>query len=128
MSFFPQFFAPDPDIPTLHFALHALGFPDAPRAQKLLRSLAKTEEELAALGEIFDDLLENLSRSAEPPRALLNFSNLCDAAPDRAALFARLRQNPTALARLARLFSWSQALSDSVIRSPDALEIAFDGG
>jgi hypothetical protein len=26
------------------------------------------------LGEIFDDLLENLSRSAEPPRALLNFS------------------------------------------------------
>ncbi len=127
MSFSSQFFADSPDVQTLHFALHALGFPDAPRAEKLARSLAKTDAEIAALSEIFDDLLENLSRSAEPPRALLNFSNLCDRAPDRAQFFARLKRNPVAQLRLTQLLSWSQTLSDSVIRNPDALEMVFAG-
>lgn len=128
MSFSSQFFAISPDTPTLHFALHALGFSDAPRAEKLLRSLAKTEAEIASMGVIFEDLLENLSRSAEPPRALLNFSNLCDRVPDRAAFFERLEENSAALARLTALFSWSQALSDSVVRNPEALELVFEGG
>jgi glutamate-ammonia-ligase adenylyltransferase len=128
MSFSIQFFASSPDTPTLHFALHALGFADASRAERLLRSLAKNEDEKAAFALVLDDLLENLSRSAEPPRALLNLSNLCDASPDRAALFTRLRQNPEARLRLARLLSFSQALSDFVIRQPVGLETVFQGG
>ncbi|PQV63190.1 glutamate-ammonia-ligase adenylyltransferase [Abditibacterium utsteinense] len=127
MSFSSQFFSPSPDTQTLHFALHALGFPDAPRAEKLLRSLTKNEGETFALGEFFDDLLENLSRSAEPMRALLNFSNLCDRVPDRASFFVELKENPAARLRLAQLFSWSQTLSDSVIRNPDALQLVFQG-
>lgn len=128
MSFSSQFFAASPDTQTLHFALHALGFPDAPRAERLLRSLAKNEAERVALEGVLDELLENLSRSAEPPRALLNFSNLCDASPDRAAFFERLQSEPAARLRLARLLSWSQALSDYVIRVPGALEHVFRGG
>jgi glutamate-ammonia-ligase adenylyltransferase len=128
MTFSTEFFTPAPDSSTLHFALHALGFADAPRAERLLRSLAKSDEEKSALETVLDDLLENLSRSPEPPRALLNFSNLCDATPDRAALFNRLREDAAARLRLARLLSFSQALSDFVIRQPNGLEAVFTGG
>jgi glutamate-ammonia-ligase adenylyltransferase len=61
-------------------------------------------------------------------RALLNFSNLCDAQQDKAAFFARLGENPAVQSRLARLFSWSQSLSDFVIRQSDSVETVFAGG
>ena len=127
MSFSSQFFSVLPDNQTLHFALHALGFPDAPRAEKLLRDLTKNEDEQKNFAAIFDDLLENLSRSADPTRALLNFSNLCDRVPNRASFFVELEENPTARARLTRLFSWSQTLSDSVVRNPESLALIFAG-
>ena len=128
MSLAAQLFAADFDAATFHFTLHAFGFADAPRAEKLLRSLAKTEDDRAALAPVFDELLENLSRSADPERALLNLSNLCDRVPDRAAFFARLHANPAAHARLMELLSWSQSLADAVIRSADNLDETFVGG
>ncbi|RYG66818.1 hypothetical protein EON80_14725, partial [bacterium] len=128
MSFSYEFFSPAPEAATLNFALHALGFADAPRAERLLRSLAKSDEDKTALAQVLDDLLENLSRSAEPPRALLNLTNLADTAPNRAELFERLSQNPAARLRLTRLFSFSQALSDFVIRNLIGLETVFEGG
>ena len=103
---FNQLFAADFDATTFHFTLHAFGFSDAPRAENLLRSLAKTDAERAALAPIFDALLENLSRSAAPERALLNLSNLCDRVPDRAAFFRAPSSRPKrgrALARVAEL-------------------------
>ena len=103
-------------------------WPDAPRAEKLLRSLAPTEAQRDALAPIFDALLENLSRSAAPERALLNLSNLCDRVPNRAAFFARLQTDSAACARLLELLSWSQALADAVIGSADNLDEVFSGG
>ena len=123
-----SFFATDFDAATLHFALHAFGFADAPRAEKLLRSLAKSEAEGRALAPIFDDLLENLGRSPDPERALLNLSNLSDRLSDRAAFFARLSEHPAAHERLMFLLSWSQALADVVITSADNLDVVFAGG
>ena len=127
MSLAAQLFAADFDAATFHFTLHAFGLPDAPRAEKLLRTLAPTEIERAALAPIFDELLENLSRSADPERALLNLSNLCDRVPDRAAFFARLQTDAAACARLLELLSWSQALADAVIGSAANLAEVFAG-
>ena len=122
------FFAADFDAAAFHFTLHAFGFADAPRAEKLLRSLAKTDADQSAFAPIFDELLENLSRSPDPERALLNLSNLCDRLSDRAAFFARLHDNPAAHARLMELLSWSQSLADAVIGSADNLDAVFAGG
>ncbi len=123
-----QLFAADFDAAAFHFTLHAFGFADAPRAEKLLRSLAKTDSDQSALAPIFDELLENLSRSADPERALLNLTNLCDRLNDRAAFFARLQADSAAHARLAELLSWSQALADAVIGNTDNLDEVFRGG
>ncbi len=123
-----QLFAADFDAATFHFTLHAFGFADAPRAEKLLRSLAPAPADREALAPIFDALLENLSRSADPERALLNLSNLCDRVPNRAAFFARLGAHPTAGARLMELLSWSQALADAVIGDAANLDETFRGG
>ena len=128
MSLADQLFADDFDAATFHFTLHAFGFADAPRAEKLLRSLAETGAERDALSRIFDALLENLSRSAAPERALLNLSNLTDRLSDRAAFFARLLTNPAAHARLMELLSWSQSLADAVIGSAANLDEVFRGG
>ena len=128
MSLAAQLFATDFDAAAFHFTLHAFGLSDAPRTEKLLRSLALTEAERNALAPIFDELLGNLSRSADPERALLNLSNLCDRVPDRAAFFARLHADDAAHARLLELLSWSQALADAVVSSADNLDEVFDGG
>ena len=124
MSLAAQFFAVPFDAPTFHFTLHAFGLPDATRAEKLLRSLAPQD----VLAPIFDALLENLSRSPDPERALLNLSNLCDRTPDKAAFFARLQDNPAAFARLTMLLSWSQSLADAVIGDGANLDLVFADG
>src|SRR5687768_13451740 len=52
------------------------------RALKLLEGLARTDEERAALLAVLDDLLHDLSHSADPFRALLNFARYVDVAAD----------------------------------------------
>ena len=123
-----QLFADDFDAATFHFTLHAFGLADAPRAERLLRSLAKTPAERDALSLVFDALLENLSRSPDPERALLNLSNLTDRLSDRAAFYARLRADKAAHARLLELLSWSQSLADAVVGSAANLGEVFRGG
>ena len=127
MSLAASLFAADFDAASFHFTLHAFGFTGAPRAETLLRSLAPTEADRAALAPVFEALLENLSRSPDPERALLNLSNLCDRVPSRAAFFARLLANPRAHARLLELLSWSQALADAVVGDADNLDEVFAG-
>ena len=124
--------------PPLSAALLELGFPDAERAARLLASLAPKgangsgSENWDALLRVVDDLAENLARAADPDRALVNLSRLCDAvagrAGDRATFFHRLHQNHAGRIRLARLVGWSQALADSVIGEPGLIETVMSGG
>ena len=111
-------------------ALHALGFPDAPRALRLFSSCADNHEQRATLSALSDDLLPALGQSANPMRALLNFSNVCDRLPSDAKsdFFARLQKDEAALDRLTQLESWSQSLADSVARDRTNLEQVFTGG
>src|SRR5690606_37304250 len=67
--------------------------------------------------------LEDLSRAADPLKALLNFSRLCDAVGDRAGFFRQLREQPALRARLAQLMGWAQSLADTLIRETGLLEL-----
>ena len=93
------------------------------RAEKLIDGLAKTPSERAALLLVLDELLDDISRAADPFRSLLNFSRVCDANGDRVAFFHELHQRPAVRARLARLLSWSQALSETLVREPELLDL-----
>jgi len=93
------------------------------RAAKLVAGLARNENEREVLASMLDDLLEDLSRSADPMRALLNFSRLCDGFEHRSDFFARLQRQPELRSRLARLLGFSQALADTLIRDVSLLEL-----
>lgn len=97
------------------------------RAEKLICDLAQTENDRAALSQVLDALIEDLAETAEPLRALLNFSRLCDALSHRADFFRELQNDASLRARLCRLLSFSQALSDSLIRDPSQLQLLRDG-
>jgi glutamate-ammonia-ligase adenylyltransferase len=92
----------------------------ASRAESLLRGLARGEAEALALSGVVDALAEDLARSSAPARALLNFARLCDAVEDRAAFFRELGENAAFRGRLARLLSWSQSLSETLINDTRA--------
>ena len=115
------------ESPEFSILAHANGLPDDKRAAQLLKYCAKTDEEKSAFAAVLGPLLIGLGESADPPLALLNFSNLCDRIAEKSAFFIRLLENPPALSRLARLFGWSQALSDAVIRQSENLELVFAG-
>ncbi len=126
MSLLQETSSPD----TVGSALHALGFADAQRALRLLSSCARSEDERASLELVSDVLLAELGQSADPMRALLAFSNLCDrlATENKISLFARLESDEFALERLAQLLSWSQSLADAVTRDASNLDAVFRGG
>jgi len=116
-------FLPDAD------ALFALGFSDPTRALRLWHTCAKTPAERAALEPLANALFADAAQSADPMRALLTFSNLCDRLEEREkiALFARLHLHADARERLLILESWSQSLADSLARSPANRELVFAG-
>ncbi len=105
----------------------ASAVPSTERASALLEALARDDAERAALEQVLEPLLEDLSRAAEPFTSLLFFSRLCDAVASRAALLHQLRDEPRFRARLLRLGSWSQALADAVVREPALLGLVRAG-
>ena len=100
--------------------LREAGFPDATRARKLIESLAPPDER-ESLFRVLDALIADIADSADAPRALLNFSRLCDAT-DRSALFDKLNAESDLRERLIRLLAFSQSLADWIVREPQLLD------
>jgi glutamate-ammonia-ligase adenylyltransferase len=92
------------------------------RAAKLIDGLASSSAEREALFKILDELLEDLSRAADPLKALLNFSRLCDVIGDRTGFFRRLNEHPSLRERVTHLLGWAQSLADTLIRDPDLVD------
>ncbi len=92
------------------------------RAEKLIDGLATSATERETLFKILDELLEDLSRAADPLKALLNFSRLCDVIGDRVGFFRRLNEHPSLRERVTHLLGWAQSLADTLIRDPDLLD------
>jgi glutamate-ammonia-ligase adenylyltransferase len=89
------------------------------RAEKLLRSLAGNEDEFKVLLSCIDELISDLSHSADPMRALLNLSRLSDAVVDRAAFLSLLSTNAMVRKRLCYLLAFSQAVAETLLREPE---------
>ena len=92
------------------------------RAAKLIDSLASNAGERESLFKVLDEILEDLSRAADPLKALLNFSRLCDSTGDRAGFFHQLDEHPALRFRLAQLMGFAQSLADTLIREPELVE------
>jgi glutamate-ammonia-ligase adenylyltransferase len=93
------------------------------RARKLIEGLAKPGPDREALLQSLDVLVHDLSESADPLRALLNFSRLCDGMPKRAAWFGELREDARLRRRVCDLMSFSQSVADNLIRRPELLAV-----
>lgn len=92
------------------------------RSLQIIESLARSEEEKSALFSIIDALLVDLSHSADPFRALLNFSRVVDSVADKTEFFVELQTHATFRRRLCDLLGFSQALSDTLERQTELLE------
>lgn len=141
MSTFAELFQSSESLETLHARLERLGFQEikeaasktkstfvrkstftqsAPqRAEKLLRSLASSEDDVKVLFSCIDALIRDLSHSADPMRALLNLSRLSDAVADRAAFLSLLSTNTKVRKRLCHLLAFSQAVAETLLREPE---------
>ena len=91
------------------------------QTQKLIRNLATSEAEIAALNLLLEHLLHDFSRAADPFVSLQNFARLSEKIDNRAAWFVRLQSDVSLRRKLCRLLSWSQALSETLMREPQLL-------
>ncbi|HEY0072526.1 MAG TPA: hypothetical protein VGB77_00370, partial [Abditibacteriaceae bacterium] len=92
------------------------------RALQLIEGLARPDAERSALLPLIDALLHDLAHSADPFRALLNFSRLADAVEDKTSFFIELKEHPTFRSRLCKMLGFSQALSDTLERQTELLD------
>jgi len=91
------------------------------RALKLIEGLSKSATESEALFAVLDEVVEDLSRAADPLKALLNFSRLCDSVGDREAFFGQLLRDAPQRVRLTELLGFAQSLADTLIREPELI-------
>ncbi len=104
--------------------LENLYFSEPLRAEKLLLSLAKTDDERALLYRVLDLLIRDLQGAPDAILSLLNLTNIADNVPSRGEFLARLA-NDHFRARLCRLLSWSQSLADTIARRTELLSFFY---
>lgn len=102
--------------------LEPVGFANLRLARERLIRLAGDDLGKAILADVLPTLLLNLSDTAQPDHALLNFERFGQTVPDRHALLAFLRDNPRAVEILVRLFVGSQFLTEILLCNPAYLE------
>ncbi|HVF85614.1 MAG TPA: hypothetical protein VM821_06510, partial [Abditibacteriaceae bacterium] len=111
------------NFPTdLRAQLEDAGFPDTARAEKLMLSLAKTEDERAALHRVLDSLIQDLAQAPDTMLSLLNLTNVADNVADR-RLFLDELQDDDFRSRLCRVLSWAQSLADTLVRRTQLLDV-----
>jgi glutamate-ammonia-ligase adenylyltransferase len=98
--------------------LSPYGFKDPARADANLQAAANEPSERQALANILEDLLNCVSRSADPDQALNYFERFARAALNKAQLFAYLQNSPQALEILARTLGASPYMAEILIRDP----------
>jgi len=111
------------NFPTdLRQQLETANFPEPQRAEKLLLSLAETDDEGAALHRVLDALIHDLLDAPDALLSLLNLTNVADKVSNRGDFLNQL-QDDQFRGRLCRVLSWAQSLADTLIRRPQLLDI-----
>jgi [glutamine synthetase] adenylyltransferase / [glutamine synthetase]-adenylyl-L-tyrosine phosphorylase len=102
--------------------LEPVGFGNLRLARERLVRLAADEAGKELLAAVLPALLLNLSDTAQPDHALLNFERFGQTVPDRHKFLAFLRDHPRAVEILVRLFVGSQFLTEILLCNPEYLE------
>jgi glutamate-ammonia-ligase adenylyltransferase len=113
--------APRLDAEQVVSILSPYGFKEPARADANLQALADDAPARLSLADILEELLDNLSRSADPDQALNFFERFARAAVNRIHLFSYLKDSPRTLEILARTFGGSPYMAEILIRDPHYL-------
>ena len=101
--------------------LSPYGFKEIPKADANLQAMADDPRARQLLAEIIQELLDGLSRSANPDQGLNYFERFTKAAIDKIHLLSYLQATPRVLGLLATTFGGSPFMAEILIRDPEYL-------
>jgi glutamate-ammonia-ligase adenylyltransferase len=101
--------------------LSPYGFKEPAKADANLQALADDAPARQALADILEELLDNVSQSADPDQALNYFERFARAAVNKIYLFSYLKDSPYTLEILAKTFGGSPYMAEILIRDPQYL-------
>jgi [glutamine synthetase] adenylyltransferase / [glutamine synthetase]-adenylyl-L-tyrosine phosphorylase len=101
--------------------LSPYGFKEPARADANLQALADDAPARLSLADILEELLDNVSQSADPDQALNFFERFARATVNKTHLFSYLKDSPRTLEILARTFGGSPYMAEILIRDPHYL-------
>ncbi len=88
------------------------------KADANLQAMAEDAPARRLLADILEELLDNVSQSADPDQALNCFERFARAAVNKTHLFSYLKNSPRTLEILARTFGGSPYMAEILIRDP----------
>jgi [glutamine synthetase] adenylyltransferase / [glutamine synthetase]-adenylyl-L-tyrosine phosphorylase len=97
------------------------GFKDPARADANLQAMAEDAPARLSLADILEELLDNVSRSADPDRAMNYFERYARAAVNKIHFFSYLKDSPRTLEILAKTLGGSPYMAEILIRDPHYL-------
>ncbi len=80
------------------------------------------------LSNVLAPLLESCARVTRPGKVLNSFERVTSAIGAREAFFRSLLESPRSIARIARLFSLGDYLSETLFKAPEVVEFLIDEG
>jgi len=104
-------------------ALASLGFDDPAQACHILQGMAGHDVPDAAFDRFLSVVLNALTGSADPDRAVANLGRWAEAVSSRTATYALLTVYPAAAEMLLTIFAASQFFADLLIHTPEYLEV-----
>lgn len=101
--------------------LSPFGFKEPAKADANLQAMADDPSARQLLADILEELLDNVSQSADPDQALNYFERFTRASASGIHLFSYLKDSPRTLEILAKTFGGSPYMADILIRDPHYL-------
>jgi glutamate-ammonia-ligase adenylyltransferase len=101
--------------------LSPYGYKEIPKADANLQAIADDPRARQLLAEIIEELLECMSRSADPDQALNYFERFTKSTIDKIHLLSYLNATPRVLELLTTTFGGSPFMSEILIRDPEYL-------
>jgi glutamate-ammonia-ligase adenylyltransferase len=110
--------APSLDPQQAAALLSPFGFKEPAKADANLQAMADDPSARQSLAGILEELLDNVSQSADPDQALNYFERFTRASASNIHLFSYFKESPRTLEILARTFGGSPYMADILIRDP----------
>src|SRR5262245_35291841 len=101
--------------------LSPYGFKEPDKADANLQAMADDAPSRQLLADILEELLDNISQSAEPDQALNYFERFTRAVVNKTHLFSYLKDSPRTLEILAKTMGGSPYMAEILIRDPHYL-------